>query len=71
MDISILDLAPVPQGSDARSAIAAGVTLAQAAEWRQSTEAALMSAIPSLQARIELLPQGVATVLESRTGQRR
>ena len=46
-------------------------TLAQAAEWRQSTEAALMSAIPSLQARIELLPQGVATVLESRTGQRR
>lgn len=32
MDISILDLAPVPQGSDARSAIAAGVALAQAAE---------------------------------------
>lgn len=32
MDISILDLAPVPQGSDARAAIASGVRLAQAAE---------------------------------------
>ncbi|HRO13961.1 MAG TPA: LLM class flavin-dependent oxidoreductase [Paracoccus sp. (in: a-proteobacteria)] len=32
MDISILDLAPVPEGSDARAAIAAGVRLAQAAE---------------------------------------
>lgn len=32
MDISILDLAPVPEGSDARAAIANGVRLAQAAE---------------------------------------
>ncbi len=32
-------------------------TLAQAADWRQRTEAALMAAIPRVQARIELLPQ--------------
>lgn len=32
MDISILDLAPVPEGSDARTAIASGIKLAQAAE---------------------------------------
>lgn len=39
-------------------------TLAQAADWRQRTEAALMAAIPGVQARIELLPQGLDTVLE-------
>ena len=44
-------------------------TLAQAADWRQRTEAALMRAIPSLQARIELLPRGVATVRERLNGQ--
>ena len=43
-------------------------TLAQAADWRQRTEAALMAAIPRVQARIELLPQGAATVLEKQTG---
>lgn len=43
-------------------------TLAQAADWRQRTEAALMAAIPRVQARIELLPQGVATVLETEMG---
>ena len=43
-------------------------TLSQAAEWRQQTEAALMKTIPGLHARIELLPQGAATVLESQTG---
>ncbi len=32
MDISILDLAPVPEGSDTRTAIASSVRLAQAAE---------------------------------------
>lgn len=32
MDISILDLAPVPQGWDARAAIASSIALAQAAE---------------------------------------
>ncbi|WP_090757070.1 LLM class flavin-dependent oxidoreductase [Paracoccus chinensis] len=32
MDISILDLAPVPEGSDAKAAIASSVKLAQAAE---------------------------------------
>ena len=39
-------------------------TLAQAAHWRQSTEAALMAAVVGLHARIELLPQGVHTVYE-------
>ena len=39
-------------------------TLAHAAQWRQRTEAALMAAIPGLQARIELLPVGVDTVFE-------
>ena len=46
-------------------------TLAQAAQWRQQTEAALMKAIPGLHAHIELLPQGVATVLEHQTGRMR
>lgn len=46
-------------------------TLAHAADWRQRTEAALMAAIPGLHARIELLPQGAATVLEHQTGLRR
>ena len=32
MDISILDLAPVPEGSDAKAAIASSVALARAAE---------------------------------------
>lgn len=44
-------------------------TLAQAAEWRQRTEAALIQAIPTLHARIELLPRGVATVRERLEGQ--
>ena len=42
-------------------------TLAQAAQWRQQTEAALMAAVPGLQARIELLPQGIDTVFERQT----
>ncbi|WP_314325581.1 cation diffusion facilitator family transporter [Comamonas aquatica] len=46
-------------------------TLAQAADWRQRTEAALMAAIPRVQARIELLPQGAATVLETEMGTNR
>lgn len=44
-------------------------TLAQAAQWRQRTEAALMADIPGLQARIELLPVGVDTVFERQHGQ--
>lgn len=43
-------------------------TLAQAAQWRQQTEAALMAAIPGLQARIELLPVGIDTVFERQHG---
>ena len=43
-------------------------TLAQAAQWRQRTEAALIAAIPGLQARIELLPVGVDTVFERQQG---
>ncbi|MGE8396709.1 MAG: cation diffusion facilitator family transporter [Comamonas sp.] len=43
-------------------------TLAQAADWRQRTEAALMAAIPGLQARIELLPVGLNTVFERQNG---
>ena len=39
-------------------------TLATAAHWRYQTEAALMAAIPGLQARIELLPEGVDTAFE-------
>lgn len=39
-------------------------SLSQASRWRQSTERALMAAVPGLQARIELLPQGVDTVFE-------
>jgi len=37
----------------------------QAAQWRDSTEAALMGALPHVHARIELLPQGVHTVYEA------
>ncbi|WP_284335907.1 cation diffusion facilitator family transporter [Comamonas sp. NoAH] len=44
-------------------------TLAQAATWRLQAESALMVAIPTLQARIELLPQGTDTVLEQKNGQ--
>lgn len=43
-------------------------TLAQAAQWRQRTEAALMAAMPGLQARIELLPVGIDTVFERQHG---
>lgn len=39
-------------------------SLFQAARWRTRTEAALMAAVPGLQARIELLPEGVDTVYE-------
>jgi len=39
-------------------------SLFQAARWRSRTEAALMAAVPGLQARIELLPEGVDTVYE-------
>ncbi len=39
-------------------------SLFQAAHWRERAEAALMDAIPGLQARIELLPEGVNTVYE-------
>ena len=46
-------------------------SLAQAADWRHRTEAALMAAIPRVQARIELLPQGAATVLETEMGTNR
>lgn len=45
-------------------------SLAQAADWRHRTEAALMAAIPSVQVHIELLPQGAVTVLERQTGHR-
>lgn len=39
-------------------------SMAQAAYWRHQTEAALMHAIPGLQARIELLPEGTDTAFE-------
>lgn len=45
-------------------------SLAQAADWRHRTEAALMATIPSVQVHIELLPQGAVTVLERQTGHR-
>jgi len=44
-------------------------SMAQAAHWRHQTEAALMAAIPGLQARIELLPEGVDTAFESQSSQ--
>lgn len=39
-------------------------SLFQAARWRDQTEAALMTAVPGLHARIELLPQGTHTLYE-------
>ncbi|KAB0583914.1 cation diffusion facilitator family transporter [Comamonas kerstersii] len=39
-------------------------SLFQAAHWRERAEAALMDAIPGLQARIELLPEGANTLYE-------
>lgn len=39
-------------------------SLAHAAQWRTRTEAALMQAVPGLQARIEVLPDGMATAFE-------
>ncbi len=39
-------------------------SLFQAAHWREQAEAALMAAVPGLQARIELLPEGANTLYE-------
>lgn len=39
-------------------------TLAHAAQWRTRVERALMQAVPGLQARIEVLPDGMATAYE-------
>ena len=43
-------------------------SLWRAARWRDRAEAALMAAVPGLLARIELLPEGIATAYERSSG---